>query len=69
MYKLFYSEEISIYNRTPLMQERHHYMAADYTYEPLAVYQERDRVKIEKAKEKGIDLFIIPCWWDGTSER
>jgi len=50
-------------------QERHHYTTADYTYEPLTVYQERDKHKIDAAKAKGISLIIVPCWWDETAER
>jgi len=28
-----------------------------------------DTVKKQLAKEKGITLIPIPCWWDGTKSR
>jgi len=35
----------------------------------LAELKEKDKKKKEVAKAKGITLVIIPCWWDGTTER
>jgi len=44
-------------------------MAAPYSYEPVEKIIERDRAKQQLAKEKGITLLTIPCWWDNTKER
>jgi len=50
-------------------QERHHYTATDYLFQPLNVIKERDEKKIKLAKEKGITLLPIPCWWNGKRDR
>jgi len=50
-------------------QERHHYITSDYTYDTLERISERDKTKRDLAREKGITLITIPCWWDGKIER
>ena len=52
-----------------LLKERHHYISTDYAYRPVSEFAERDKIKIELAKDKGITLIIVPCWWDGQDER
>lgn len=53
----------------PSPQDIHHYRSADYAYQPLERYQERDEKKRILATEKGITLVLVPCWWDGRTER
>lgn len=50
-------------------QDIHHYMGTGGAYSALETYRERDRVKLELAKQRGIQLLLIPCWWDGTISR
>jgi len=50
-------------------QEKHHFMHAGYTYEPLSAVKERDKAKNDLAAAKGITLISIPFWWDGKMER
>ena len=50
-------------------QDIHHYRGTQYVYQPLESFKQRDQQKKELAKEKGITLVVIPCWWDGKPER
>jgi len=50
-------------------QDIHHYQSAWYADQPLALYQERDKKKKELAHAAGIDLILIPYWWDGRQDR
>lgn len=51
------------------LQEKHHYVNAAIPHQPLQDIQRRDSVKKELAKDKGIALVVVPCWWDGKNER
>ena len=44
-------------------------MGSGYTYYPTSHYAALDAQKVALAKDKGITLIVIPCWWDGTQER
>jgi len=60
-----YLSELTIY----LLKDIHHYTGAQYAYQPLEVFQNRDEMKRTLAQQQGINLFIIPCWWDGKPDR
>eukprot|EP00026_Physarum_polycephalum_P000419 Phypoly_transcript_00420.p1 GENE.Phypoly_transcript_00420~~Phypoly_transcript_00420.p1 ORF type:complete len:1013 (+),score=147.72 Phypoly_transcript_00420:21-3059(+) len=49
-------------------QDPHHYVTAWYSYTSVATVQRRDDFKFKIAKEKGVSLVIVPCWWDGKLE-
>ena len=51
------------------LKERHHYISTNYNYTPLEKIAEKDKVKEEAARAKGLTLIVVPCWWDGTVER
>lgn len=36
---------------------------------PVEEVKKRDNMKMKLAKEKGMTLIIVPCWWDGRLER
>lgn len=40
-----------------------------YANQPLETYQQRDNMKAQAAKLRGITLIHIPFWWDGSKER
>jgi hypothetical protein len=51
------------------LKEKHHYTSTEWVYFPLHVTQQRDEMKRNLARAKGISLIIVPCWWDGKSAR
>ena len=51
------------------LQELHHYSSVGYHYQPLRELQELDQMKIKLAEQLGVDLLVIPFWWDGTKDR
>lgn len=51
------------------IQEQHHYISVGHIYRPHEELQKRDEVKSKLAKEAGITLIIVPCWWDQRKER
>jgi len=53
----------------PKFQERHHYINAEYAFNPVEDYKERDKRKQQLALQKGITLVTVPCWWDGKPSR
>jgi len=52
-----------------ISKDIHHYQSSWYAHGPLKEYKHRDILKAELAKQKGITLIPIPCWWDGKRER
>src|SRR5258706_199203 len=51
------------------LQEQHHYGTTGYSNDPLAAIQQRDELKHQLVREKGITLIIVPWWWDGQEHR
>lgn len=51
------------------LQELHHYQSVEHAYAPLELFKLRDSRKSALAKEKGITLIAVPCWWDFQEER
>ena len=47
----------------------HHYKTVWWAHDVLARYQARDAMKVELAQQNGIILIVVPCWWDGQTER
>lgn len=54
-------------DRYLLPQEAHHYITS--TFSDLETVQARDKLKLALTREKGITLFPIPRWWNGTKQR
>ena len=52
----------------PICQDKSHYIDVGYN-RSLEEIKSSDKVKRQLAKEKGITLIPIPCWWDGTKSR
>jgi len=50
-------------------QERHHYVHSEFVTKPLEEIKHRDKIKHDLAKQSGISLITIPCWWDGRLDR
>lgn len=50
-------------------QDMHHYASGNLVHKPVSVVTDRDRRKKEIAREKGITLIAVPCWWNGSTDR
>jgi len=44
-------------------------VSAEWVYKTLEEIQTSDRIKREVAKSKDITLVLVPCWWDGKTDR
>lgn len=54
----------------PHLKERHHYTKVDhYASRTLEKVRKHDELKRDLAKQKGITLTVVPCWWDYRTER
>ena len=47
---------------------KHHYEDIPSGFNPLELNQNRDNEKTKLCKQKGIELIVIPYWWDNTLE-
>eukprot|EP00026_Physarum_polycephalum_P003642 Phypoly_transcript_03655.p1 GENE.Phypoly_transcript_03655~~Phypoly_transcript_03655.p1 ORF type:complete len:704 (+),score=96.89 Phypoly_transcript_03655:68-2113(+) len=47
-------------------QDDYHYTTAWYFHSTKQAIFQKDILKHEKARAKGMDLVHIPCWWDGS---
>ena len=52
-----------------LQEEQHYVQKPKYAAGTLEELQQRDKQKLELAKEKGITVIVVPFWWDGTLGR
>lgn len=44
-------------------------MSTEYSFKEVEEVRSVDSIKQQLAKEKGITLLIVPCWWDGKEDR
>jgi len=44
-------------------------LSTNYTFKELKEITTLDTIKQQLAKERGISLITIPCWWDGREDR
>ena len=50
-------------------KDKSHYIGIESYNRTIEQIKEIDNVKRQLAKEKGITLIPVPCWWDGTKSR
>lgn len=51
------------------IQEQHHYLPAEYSFDTLETYKKRDTAKRELAKAKEMTIITVPFWWDRQRDR
>ena len=51
------------------LQDKHHYVSSLVFSVTLQAAKERDDLKKELMRAKGITLITVPCWWDGKRNR
>eukprot|EP00026_Physarum_polycephalum_P003407 Phypoly_transcript_03418.p1 GENE.Phypoly_transcript_03418~~Phypoly_transcript_03418.p1 ORF type:complete len:724 (+),score=75.11 Phypoly_transcript_03418:129-2300(+) len=49
-------------------QDSHHYVSAWYAHDSLESIQSRDSRKAALIRQSGIDLVLVPYWWDSSPE-
>eukprot|EP00026_Physarum_polycephalum_P001037 Phypoly_transcript_01038.p1 GENE.Phypoly_transcript_01038~~Phypoly_transcript_01038.p1 ORF type:complete len:1240 (+),score=185.34 Phypoly_transcript_01038:28-3720(+) len=49
-------------------QDEYHYSTTWYFHKSTDAIQLKDRSKKENVQQAGIQVIVIPCWWDGTTE-
>ena len=50
-------------------KDKSHYIGIESYNRTIEQIKEIDHVKRQLAKDKGITLIPVPCWWDGTKSR
>eukprot|EP00026_Physarum_polycephalum_P002112 Phypoly_transcript_02116.p1 GENE.Phypoly_transcript_02116~~Phypoly_transcript_02116.p1 ORF type:complete len:954 (+),score=114.83 Phypoly_transcript_02116:59-2920(+) len=46
-------------------QDAYHYVSTWYSQKPKQLIESLDSEKRLLVKQKGLDLIVVPCWWDG----
>eukprot|EP00026_Physarum_polycephalum_P000948 Phypoly_transcript_00949.p1 GENE.Phypoly_transcript_00949~~Phypoly_transcript_00949.p1 ORF type:complete len:1118 (+),score=84.56 Phypoly_transcript_00949:49-3402(+) len=59
---------VPLHNLCFEFQDAYHYVTTWYYHNAQAHIQQKDYMKVLLAREKGMTLITVPCWWNGNAE-